>query len=103
MPTTTETWYSLSQWVQEIVLANSKSRNHYYLLNIMNELSDLFWNRFALHNIKLTLAHLLWRFDLKLGKGIENWAVGQRIYNGWIQPALPVLMEKRAPDSTVTY
>ncbi|KAI0897741.1 cytochrome P450 [Annulohypoxylon nitens] len=59
--------------------------------------------QFALHNIKLTLAHLLWRFDLKLGKGIENWAVGQRIYNGWIQPALPVLMEKRAPDSTVTY
>ncbi|KAI5917035.1 cytochrome P450 [Camillea tinctor] len=56
--------------------------------------------QFALYNIKLTLAHLLWRFDLKLGGGTENWAVGQRIYNGWIQPGLPVLMEKR-PDSTV--
>ncbi|KAI1800361.1 cytochrome P450 [Daldinia bambusicola] len=50
---------------------------------------------FALYNIKLILAHLLWRFDLKLGAGAENWAEGQRIYNGWIQPALPVLMEKR--------
>ncbi|KAI1413683.1 cytochrome P450 [Hypoxylon sp. FL1857] len=52
--------------------------------------------QFALYNIKLALAHLLWRFEMKLGEGTENWAKGQRIYNGWIQPALPVLMEKRA-------
>ncbi|KAI0841507.1 cytochrome P450 [Hypoxylon sp. FL0890] len=52
--------------------------------------------QFALYNIKLALTHLLWRFDLKLGEGTENWAMGQRIYNGWIQPALPVLMEKRS-------
>jgi len=51
--------------------------------------------QFALYIIKLTLAHLLWHFDLKLGEDTENWAAGQRIYNGWIQPALPVLMEKR--------
>ncbi|KAI0109794.1 cytochrome P450 [Daldinia grandis] len=51
--------------------------------------------QFALYNIKLTLAHLLWRFDLKLGEGTENWAAGQRIYNSWIQPPLPILMEKR--------
>ncbi|EMR70851.1 putative cytochrome p450 monooxygenase protein [Eutypa lata UCREL1] len=52
--------------------------------------------QFALYNIKLTLAHLLWRFNLKLGDGTENWTVGQRVYAGWVQPALPVLMEKRA-------
>ncbi|KAI1384971.1 cytochrome P450 [Hypoxylon trugodes] len=51
--------------------------------------------RFALYNIKLALTHLLWRFDLELGKDTENWALGQRIYNGWIQPALPVLMKER--------
>ncbi|KAI0001226.1 cytochrome P450 [Xylariaceae sp. FL0662B] len=56
--------------------------------------------QFALHNIKLTLAHLLWRFNLKLGSGTENWAVGQRIYNGWIQPPLPVLVEERASALT---
>jgi hypothetical protein len=57
-------------------------------------ITDMPWCRFALFNIKLTLAHLIWHFNLKLGSGTESWAVGQRIYNGWIQPALPVHMEK---------
>ncbi|KAJ2992986.1 hypothetical protein NUW58_g1986 [Xylaria curta] len=52
--------------------------------------------QFALLNIKLTIAHLLWRFDLKLGEGTKDWAVGQRLYNGWVQPPLPVIMNKRA-------
>ncbi|TGO32230.1 hypothetical protein BHYA_0337g00020 [Botrytis hyacinthi] len=38
--------------------------------------------QFALYIIKLTLAHLIWRFDLELGEGTKNWAEGQRIYNG---------------------
>ncbi|KAI0194216.1 cytochrome P450 [Astrocystis sublimbata] len=52
--------------------------------------------QFALYNIKLTLAHLLWRFDVQLDEGMEDWAVDQRIYNGWIQPALSVTLQKRA-------
>ncbi|TGO17744.1 hypothetical protein BTUL_0015g00800 [Botrytis tulipae] len=52
--------------------------------------------QFALYIIKLTLTHLIWRFDLELGEGTKSWAEGQRIYNGWIQPALPILMTKRA-------
>ncbi|KAI1474573.1 cytochrome P450 [Daldinia eschscholtzii] len=51
--------------------------------------------QFALCNIKVILAYLLWCFDLELGEGAENWAEGQRVYNGWVQPALPILMEKR--------
>ncbi|KAI1108084.1 cytochrome P450 [Nemania sp. NC0429] len=52
--------------------------------------------QFALFNIKLMLTHLLWRFNLRLGEGTEGWAKNQRIYNGWIQPDLPVAMERRA-------
>ncbi|KAJ8133004.1 hypothetical protein O1611_g620 [Lasiodiplodia mahajangana] len=51
--------------------------------------------QFALFNIKLMLTHLLWRFDLELGEGTKDWAKNQRIYNGWIQPALPVVMKRR--------
>jgi cytochrome P450 len=51
--------------------------------------------QFALYSIKLTLAHLLWRFDMAPGENTENWAVGQRIYNGWIQPPLPVVLKRR--------
>jgi aspirochlorine biosynthesis cytochrome P450 monooxygenase len=53
-------------------------------------------SRFALYIIKLTLAHLLWRLDLVLADGTRNWDSGQRVYNGWIQPALPVMMKKHA-------
>ena len=52
-------------------------------------------HRFALNNIKLTLAHLFWSFDMKLGEGTKDWAVNQKVFNGWVQPALPVLLEKR--------
>ncbi|KAH7322452.1 cytochrome P450 [Stachybotrys elegans] len=51
--------------------------------------------KFALYGIKLTLAHLLWRFDLSLGEGTDRWAIGQRVYNGWIQPPLPIILKKR--------
>ena len=52
-------------------------------------------HRFALNNIKTTLAHLIWNFDMKLGDGTQDWTVGQKVFNGWLQPALPVLLEKR--------
>ena len=41
------------------------------------------------------LAHLVWNFDMKLGDGTKDWVVHQKIFNGWMQPALPVLLEKR--------
>ena len=47
---------------------------------------------FALNNIHFTFAY---NFDMKLCKGTENWARDQKIYNGWQQPVLPVLMSKR--------
>lgn len=34
-------------------------------------------------------------FDANMDTGAE----GQRIYNGWFQPALSVLMEKREPGT----
>lgn len=52
-------------------------------------------DRFALNNIQYTLAHLIWAFDLKLADEARNWAVNQKIFNGWQQPALPVLLEER--------
>ena len=52
-------------------------------------------HRFALNNIKTTLAHLIWNFDMKLGDGARDWTVGQKIFNAWLQPALPVLLDKR--------
>jgi hypothetical protein len=51
--------------------------------------------RFALYSIKMTLAHLFWRFDLALGEGAENWGVDQLVYNGWVQPPLPVAIKRR--------
>ena len=51
--------------------------------------------RFALNNISLTLSHLLWNFDMKLGDGTRNWAVGQKIYNDWLLPELPVVLAER--------
>ena len=32
---------------------------------------------------------------MKIGVGTRDWAVDQKIFNGWLQPALPVLLEKR--------
>lgn len=32
---------------------------------------------------------------MKLGDGTAGWAVDQKIFNGWLQPELPVLLEKR--------
>ena len=32
---------------------------------------------------------------MKLGDGTKDWAVDQKVFNGWLQPALPVLLEKR--------
>jgi hypothetical protein len=52
-------------------------------------------DRFALNNIKLTLAHLLWTFDMKLGEGTTDWEKEQKIFNGWVQPALPVVLGER--------
>jgi hypothetical protein len=51
--------------------------------------------RFALHNIKLVLTHLVWAFDMKLDEGAKDWEIGQKIFNGWFQPALPVLLKGR--------
>ena len=51
--------------------------------------------RFALNNINFMLSHLIWNFDMKIGSGTQDWAVDQKIYSGWVQPALPVYLEKR--------
>ena len=51
--------------------------------------------RFALNNISYLLANLIWHFDMKLGDGVQDWAVNQKMFNGWVQPPLPVLLEKR--------
>ena len=52
-------------------------------------------HRFALNNIYLTLAHLIWTFDMKLGDGASNWTVDQKVFNGWQQPVLPIVLEER--------
>lgn len=52
-------------------------------------------HRFALNNIRFTLAHLIWTFDMKLGDGARDWTVNQKIFNMWQQPVLPVLLEER--------
>lgn len=102
-PTTGGTLCSHSPLDPGTVLVNSKSSqtNNTFFLDEegkkkRNSRLTCLGCRFSLYNIKLTLAHLLWRFNLKLGDGTENWTVGQRVYAGWVQPALPVLMEKRA-------
>ena len=41
------------------------------------------------------LSHLIWNFDMKIGSGTQDWAVDQKIYSGWVQPALPIFLEKR--------
>jgi hypothetical protein len=51
--------------------------------------------RFASNNIKLLLTHLIWNFDMELDEGTEHWDVGQKLFNGWLQPDLPVLLNKR--------
>ena len=53
------------------------------------------WLRFALNNINLTLARLIWNFDMKLGDGARDWATDQKIFNDWQLPELPVLLEPR--------
>jgi hypothetical protein len=78
----------------EIVLVSSES-GLYFIWACSGTSLHFGWHRFALYSIKLTLAHLLWRFDMALGESAENWAVGQRIYNGWIQPPLPVVLKRR--------
>ncbi|KAF2648229.1 cytochrome P450 [Lophiostoma macrostomum CBS 122681] len=50
---------------------------------------------FALNNMKLLLTHLLWNFDMELCEGAKDWHVGQKVFNGWIQPALPIFLQKR--------
>ena len=52
-------------------------------------------HRFALNNINFTLAHLIWTFDMKLGDGANDWTVDQKVFNGWQQPVLPILLEER--------
>ena len=32
---------------------------------------------------------------MKLGDGTKDWAVDQKTFTGWVQPALPVLLHKR--------
>ena len=51
--------------------------------------------RFALNNIKFTLAYLIWTYDMKLDDRAKDWEAGQKIFNGWIQPALHVLLKER--------
>jgi hypothetical protein len=51
--------------------------------------------RFALNNMKLLLTHLIWSFDMELDKGAKNWHVGQKVFNSWIQPDLPVYLSER--------
>ena len=41
------------------------------------------------------LAHLTWTPDMKLGDGARNWTVNQKVFDGWDQPMLPVLLEER--------
>ncbi|KAF2680430.1 cytochrome P450 [Lentithecium fluviatile CBS 122367] len=49
---------------------------------------------FALNNMKLLLTHLIWSFDMELEKSTEDWHVGQKVFNGWIQPDLPVYLSE---------
>ena len=51
--------------------------------------------RFALNNIHYVLARLFWSFDMELTEGTEGWAVDQKIFNGWRQPPLPILLRER--------
>lgn len=48
-----------------------------------------------MNNIKLTLTNLLHTFDMKLGEGATDWEKGQKVYNGWVQPPLPVVLKRR--------
>jgi hypothetical protein len=51
--------------------------------------------RFGLNNIKLFLTHLIWNFDMELDKSAKDWHVGQKVFNGWIQPDLPIYLRER--------
>lgn len=37
---------------------------------------------------RLILVKLLWRFDLELGEGMENWVKGQKVLGFWVKPPL---------------
>ena len=52
-------------------------------------------HRFALNNIHFILAYLIWTFDMKLGDGARDWTINQKVFNGWLQPVLHVLLEGR--------
>ena len=51
--------------------------------------------RFALNTVHFMLVNLIWALDMKLGDGARNWTVDQKVFNGWQQPMLPVLLEER--------
>lgn len=39
--------------------------------------------------MRLILARLLYRFDVKAAPGTENWIAKQKVYSIWEKPELP--------------
>lgn len=55
---------------------------------------DCIGRNLAFHEMRLILALALWKFDLELDKGMENWH-DQKIYALWKKPPLLIKVSER--------
>ncbi|PSN70531.1 cytochrome P450 [Corynespora cassiicola Philippines] len=55
---------------------------------------DCIGRNLAFHEMRLILATVLWKFDMKLGSGMETWH-DQKIYALWTKPPLMIEIRER--------
>ena len=98
-PKTSGKYYSRSQLGRGIALARSKppplflSNTHHSLEGIGGANGK--WNSLALAEIRLTLAHILWHFDMQLDEETdEDWAT-QKGWLTWAKKPLVVKLKAR--------
>lgn len=48
-----------------------------------------------MNELKLILAKILWKFDLQLKAGLENWTSNQRSFQQWQLPDMKVRLKER--------
>jgi cytochrome P450 len=56
----------------------------YYILTCDSSLANL--------EMRIILARLIWRFDLKLAPSSEEWMEGQQVFDVWGKPPLNVYL-----------
>ena len=49
----------------------------------------------AILELRLTLAHMIFNFDMKLAPGSDQWIERQLAHAIWLKPALPIYLTPR--------